>query len=403
MAAVNIERAKAAPLEIHVWMFETEKNITLPNALIPHFRNTKTLTVRSISSFGEFIETFPNFPHSMPNLQSLTLELDDIEGWNPPTDPFESLTHTLESLELIGVPLSPSLLTLGSLTRLTLHHYRFNLTLDTLLSFLEENRSLTSADLGIRFIEPSLRSSQRRSLIRSQLQSLQIYCNDNDVMDARALISGIPLRRGAELRVDSDHSELGDIISNASTTHLSNLLSPTFVEYGSSGESITLRGPNGFFSFHSSFLPERYIGLVEFPFLSLTTVREFRFTHYKIDSTTPLDPIVFHPPSFPALEALTIECNAHASYILSALLLNLSSSPSLKTLAFLDCDLSKDFMEGLIRFASDRKGTTSALLRYVLIVDSDGSFPSPDLVGRLRQHVTTVDVRMDNELPKDLT
>jgi len=51
-------------------------------------------------TFEEFAQMVPNFPQSMPNLQSLTLMLDDTNGWNPPTDPFESLTHTFEELSL---------------------------------------------------------------------------------------------------------------------------------------------------------------------------------------------------------------------------------------------------------------------------------------------------------------
>ena len=401
MAAVNLERAKAAPLEIHVWMFEATEQPTFPDVLIPHFRNAKTLAVRCISSFEGFAEMFPDFPQSMPNLQWLTLELDDIEDWDPLTDPFESLTHTLEGLELLDIPLSPSLLTHRSLTRFCLHHRQFNLSLDTLLDFLEENRSLTSVNLWIGFIEPSLRSSQRRSLMRNQLQYLEIHCDN--VMDARALISNVPLQRGAELRIYSEYKGLDDILSGISTTHLSNLLVPTFAAYASHGWSISLRGPNGIFSYCRNQGVRRFVGFVEFPFLPLTNVREFRLEHHRVMSMTPHDPIVFHPSSFPALEALTLECDAHSLYVLSTLLSNPSSSPSLKTLAFLDCDLSEDFMDELIRFASERKGTTSTWLHHVLIVHQDGKFPSADSVRRLRLHVTIVDVRMDDKLPKDLT
>ena len=122
---------------------------------------------------------FPDFPQSMPNLQSLTLELDDIEGWNPLTDPFESLTHTLEGLELLSIPLSPSLLTHRSLTRFCLHHRQFNL-------------------------------------------------------------------------------------------------------YASHGWSISLHGPNGIFSYCRNQGVRRFVGFVEFPFLPLTNVREFRLEHHRV-------------------------------------------------------------------------------------------------------------------------
>jgi len=110
MAAVSLERAKAAPLEISVLLYTARNNPVFPGIFIPHFRNTKTLTVGSISTFEEFAKMFPNFPQSMPNLQSLKLEFNNIEGWDPSADPFELLAHTLEDLTLINIPLSPSLL-----------------------------------------------------------------------------------------------------------------------------------------------------------------------------------------------------------------------------------------------------------------------------------------------------
>ena len=175
MAAMNLKRTKAAPLEIQVFMTQAKNSPTLPNVLIPHFRITKTLTVRSISSYEEFTRMFPIFPQSMPNLRPLTLESENIEGWNSLTDWFDSLTHTLEGLELLDIPPSPTFLACGSLTSFILHHRQFGLPLDILVDLLERNHALTSADLRTEFVEPSLRSSQRRSLVRNQLQCLHIY------------------------------------------------------------------------------------------------------------------------------------------------------------------------------------------------------------------------------------
>ena len=405
MAAVSLERAKAAPLEICVRMSMAMNYPTFHDILIRHFRNTKILAVEDISTFEGFTKMFPNFPQSMPNLRSLTLKLDNIEGWHPSVDPFEAVAHTLEDLKLFDIPLTPSLLTLGSLTELALHDRRFNLPLDTLLNFLEENHSLTSADLSIEFIAHPLRSSRRRSPMRNRLRYLRIWCEN--VEDAQALISNIPLQRGANLKLQSYRKVLNDILSGISTTHLSNLLSPTFMSYLSCGSTLCLRGPNGVFSFYSAYIFERFTDFVELPLLPLTNVREFRLTLYGPAATDPLDPIVFHPSSFPALEALTILCNTiegdtNSFRTLSPLLSNPSSSPSLKTLAFLNCNLSEGFMEELTRFASDRKNTTSAWLHRVLIVRRDGKFPSTDSVERLRRHVMIVDVWMDRKLPEDL-
>ena len=118
---------------------------------------------------------------------------------------------------------------------------------------------------------------------------------------------------------------------------------------------------------------------------------------------SPLNPLVLPLSFFPALETLAIECETSVPYLLSALLSNPSSSPSLKTLAFLDCNLSEQFMEELTRLASDRRNTTSARLDRVVVVDSGGKFPSPASIDALEEHVPTVDVRRGTRLPADLT
>ena len=75
----------------------------------------------------------------------------------------------------------------------------------------------------------------------------------------------------------------------------------------------------------------------------------------------------------------------------------------MKTLAFLDCNLTEDFMEELARFASNRKNTASTRLHRVVIVDSKGKLPSVVSVDALGKVVPVVDVRMSKELPGDLT
>jgi hypothetical protein len=403
MAAVCLERARAAPLEISVDMYMEYPRF--PNIIAPYFQNTETLAINSIPTLEEFTRMFPNFPQSMPNLRSLTLALNNVEGWDLSIDPFESLTHTLTHLSLINIPLHSSFLRLRTLTELTLTNSRFNLHLDTLLNFLEENHSLESVDLRVKFTEPSLLSSQRPAMMGNQLRYLSIRCRN--AMDAQAIISNVPLRSGAHLEIYSNcDAGLNDILSGISTTHLSNLSSPTSMEYQSHIRSIRLRGPNGIFSFRGPSYPGEPVEFVEFPLLPLANVREFRLIHHNAMRwrAIPLGPVVFRPSSFPALETLAIECDINISYALSALLSNPSSSPSLKTLAFLNCDLSEDFMEELTRFASDRKNiTTSAWLHRVLIVQRDGRFPSVDSVDKLRRYVTIVDVWMDTKLPTDLT
>jgi len=226
-----------------------------------------------------------------------------------------------------------------------------------------------------------------------------------DAAETRALIPNIALQRGAHLEMAycGRHTGLNDILTGISTTHLSNLPSPAFIEYQIHPREIQLFGPNGRFSFIGSHVFSEYDPFVEFPLLPLANVRELRLRHCsqwsKFYPKPPTLPLAF----FPALETLSIEGEANILHRLSTLLSNPSSSPSLKTLAFLDCDISSQFMEELKRFASDRKNTTSARLHHVIIVDSGGKFPSTGSIDWLKEHIPTVDVRRGTMLPADLT
>ena len=147
LAEANLERAKSALLEIHLDMGGIREDPQFLDLLVPHFRNTETLqltclrTIEDLSLFSQ---------HPMTNLQSLTLSGDEGGDWDQSINLFESSTHTLRYLTLLAIPLYPSFLQFRSLMELDLFDYCFNLHLDTLLDFLEANRSLKSAKLKIR-------------------------------------------------------------------------------------------------------------------------------------------------------------------------------------------------------------------------------------------------------------
>ena len=405
MAVVSLERAKAAPLKISFNMFRDAKNRpSFPKIIIPYIQNTGTLEVYHIPSTEEFTNAFPNFPRSMPALRSLTLSpyIDIDIDWDESTDLFEGFVPALEFLSLEYIPLYPSLLGLRTLTEVIIQHPQFDLHLDTLLDFLEANHLLESATLEISFLESSLRTSKRRTAMKNQLRRLSI--DSWKVVDIQTLVSSIPLRTGSHLTIGTTYRKirLKETLPDISTAHLSNPQSPTFFELKNQKafRSILLRGAGGTFSFQSDSTPEE--PFEDFSELPLTKVREVRLLSFGTDSLViPAFPL----SSFPLLETLAVEQLGCGNIlgIISSLLSNPSSSPALKTLAFLNCNLSEEFMEGLTKFASERQKTaTSTWLYRVLIVHEDGIFPQAASIRRLRDYVKVVDAQMGNRLPRDL-
>ena len=273
--------------------------------------------------------------------------------------------------------------------------------LDTLFDLLEENRSLESVDLEMDFNGIAVSIPQRRTVAVDRLQHLSITFRD--VVIGQTLISSIPLRRGAHLEIalSGEYTGLGlhNILYDNSTTHLPTLLSPTFMKYRSFPREVRLIGPNGSFSYDRV----RYSGIpltgfagtpfLEFLVLPRADIRELHLVYH--------DPsIMFDPSSFPALEALTIECGTNVSRLFFALFPDPSSFPSLKTLRFFNCVITEEFMEELTWFASDRRDTASVWLDRVVIAHWNGNFPTVASIRRLEEHVPIVDLQLTNTSPR---
>jgi hypothetical protein len=398
LAEVCLKRARTAPLKIWLNVGEFNKQRQFSRLIAPYIQNTVTLEVSGLRSPRDLATALPKSPRSMLNLQTLDLSLSiHAPDWDASGDPFEPFPPSLKHLLLYDIPLYPSILNLGTLTEFFLHNYRFNQPLDTLFNILEGNSSLKRVVLRISFRSPTLCTSQRRVPINNKFQHLSI--TGYELEEIRALISAMPLQRGADLEIKSLNSSVGlnNFLSCIPSTHLAILQSPTRV--ASCEGVIQLSGPNGSFSF--SGLSASEMSLVGLSPLSFNNVRELRFGYPKPreSATTPR---VFDPSPFPALETLAIEHDASVSTTLSTFLSLPESSPSLKTLAFLDCKISKGFMKKLAQFASDRKSTTSAWLHRIVILYSNGTHDA-NHIHTLGKHVPVVEVRFGAELPTDLT
>ena len=223
LAALSLERARAAALEVYLNVDTANPGIV--DLLAPYAQNIDTLWITGLTTIEKLRRALPKFPRSTPILRSLLL--DSVVHRDQSIDPFESLACTPEYLAFFEIPLYPSILRLRSLTGFSYFAYEFDLHLDTLLDFLEQNHMLECVILDVRFKEASLRSSRRRTTIGNRLRYLSIYCRG--AANSQAIISRIALQKGAQLDITTNSSGgLNDILSGVFTTHLLNLPSPTF-------------------------------------------------------------------------------------------------------------------------------------------------------------------------------
>ena len=410
LAELSLERAKAAPLEVSITFGFGNRSFDL---LLPHAHKVVSLECDGLTAMEELAQALPNFPKSMPKLQSLSLSSHTYNDRGRVIDPFDFSTHTtLRKLSLYDFPLLPSFLGLRALTEFNLLATGRSLHVDTLLRFLEENQSLEHASLNVNFEDASLSRPRRQIPIKSTLQYLLVFCGDEGV--AKLLISNIALRKGATLELT--HARCGAferILSGVSTTHLPGLSSPISMEYQLSPRRIQLLGTDGSSFMYASGEGPPLLG-VEFPVLRLANMREIRFKCYR--SWVPSH---LHLSSFPSLEILAVGAHDTGDLFaydddspfdlftprgsLSPVLPDPRSSPSLKTLAFLDRAITEDFMAKLTRVALDRRNHTSTSLRRVVIMNSEGRFPSVGSIKRLRKYVSIVELLEGKELPKGLS
>ena len=407
IAELSLNRCKAAPLDL--WIHVGQGGITpgFSDLITPYIQNIKHLNVYSFSPQEKFFQTFEDLLPLTPNLQSLTLFGGMVDApLDRPNDPCGQLLSSLTSLYLSSVPLYPSFLRLTTLKDFTIHHNRLNLRLDTLLDFLEQNRSLERAEIDVKFTQDSLLDLRRRAPIKNRLRHLSI--SSHSAVDLYAFISNIVIQKGAHLELGLFDQNTGPehARSVVSTVHQLNPRSYTSMEYRpieGSVRTIQLHGPDGSFSLKRRPAEAPF---TEFPLPTLNNIQTF---HLKRNVLDPRARPRFAPTSLPlsflpALEMLVIEREMDALHLLWILFSNPSSSRSLKTLAFFDCYIDDEFMRGLIRFSSNRKGksTTSAPLHRVVIVNSGGRLPPFTLIDELGKYVPVVDVRVGKVLPSDL-
>ena len=397
-----IERAGAVPLAVGIVVPDVKGNSSFFKALLPHVARVAHLSLIGYFSIETLADDLPGFFTSpMPNLTSLELEqaanpIQPFPSCEAPVPPVFQNVSRLKSLHLTRTPLYPALFGITSLVELKLIGPNTHFHFGTFVEFLASNPNLEIADLDVSFAEDSVRTAPARMSSLVRLRHLSITCGKLD--DTNGLLSRIHFPRGICLEVSCPDTTLGSSSWLPSfRTHIRGILAPfTTVRFRASPGETHVSGTNGSLSLRYS-TTELYWHPTFFLFPA-TSVREF---HVNVSPWvfTP-EILVFILTQFPALETLVVaEVTSFATGTFDQLAGQSPLCPSLKTIAFFNCELTAGELEEFEGVVAKRRSSAVAWLYRVVIISSTGALPDYTLIQRLRQHVPCVNVGVDDKLP----
>lgn len=404
MTSLCLERAGAVPLAVDITISDIRCDKDFLGPLLPY---TSRISCLRLAGFL-FVETvavrLPGLFHSpMLNLTSLELEqtIEPIDplplSENPPSSVFQHVAK-LKSLCLTRTPLYPALLNVMSLRELKLLGYTNPFRFGTLIRFLHSNPNLETVVLDIHFVEGSVEIAPVANAPLPRLQHLSVTCSK--AVDSRGLLSCISLPRGVHLEVTStqpdQHAQLGTFLPSPPTPVLEMLGPITTIKTQLTPQELQVFGDGSAFIFRSS---KALLGIhPEFMLFSTATVRELY---------TNIHPFTYHVVTaipwllglLPALETLAFSKIAFPLGLLSALTQEPVLCPALRTIAFFDCGVNSDLIQGLGEAITKRRDLMAARLYQVVIVDSAGMLPDLASIQQLRKSIPCVKARMDDKLP----
>jgi len=361
------------------------------------------LRLAGYPSIGTVADDLPSFFGSpMPNLTSLELQqaaepAELFPSSETPAPPVFQNVEKLGSLLLTRTPLYPALFAIKSLRELKLLGYTSLFNFGTFVGFLRSNLELESVTLDIQFVTDSVEAAPTKKVPLSHLRHLSITCSKP--IDSKGLLSSISLPQAIHIEVISTHSgeplQLGSFLPSPPTP-IRKLLAPiTTIKTQITPWEIQLFGNDSVFTFRSR---ERLLKLhPEMLLFPLTAVREL-YTNLRPYAYTEIL-LSAMMKVLPALEILAISKTAFPAGLLSALTVEPASCPSLRTIAFFDCDIDSDTIKNLGEAIAKRRDSMGARLYRVVIVNSTGTPPDLTSIQQLRMSVPCVEVRVDDKLP----
>jgi len=396
-------RAGAIPLTVSILVSGINWDRAFLQTILPHTSRISHLSLVGYSSIETVADDLPGFFDSpMSSLTSLELEQTEepTESFPSNVTPapllFQSVSK-LKSLCLTRTPLYPALFNTASLVELKLVGYAGTLHFWGFIEFLQSNPNLQIVTLDLQFAEGSVRVVPERTASLPQLRHLAFTCGS--AADARRLFSCVSLRRGAHIEIRGSQSNMcGDLAAflPCTPTPIQQLLTPiTTIKYHHSPRCLHVFSGDGQLSLVSSKTPSTIYN--EFDLFVAEAVREF---HANISYIPPNSNHLSWPlERLPALEALVLSTARLDPGSLSALAEEPILCPSLKTIAFFDCEVTGDVIKELEEVLATRRHSTAARLYRVVIVSNTRALPDFQLIHQLRKFVPCVDVGVGDKLP----
>ena len=397
MVPLCLERAGAVPLTVTISVSDVIGDEDFLQALPPHTTRISHLYLTGYSSIERVADDLPGFFASpMSNLVSLELEqtedpVDSFPSNETPAPPLFQNISKLKSLHLIRTPLYPAVCSTTSLVELKLVGYTGTLDFGKFIGLLHSNPNLEIVALDLQFTGGSVWTIPERTTSLPQLRRLAFTCGN--AADVRGLLSCVSLPRGVHIEIQGTQSNPDDHLGSflpRPPTPIEQLLTPiTTIKYHHSPRWFQVFGGDGRLSFQ--YPHTRSNTYVEFNQFVTETTREFHTNIYH-HLSWPLERL-------PTLEALVLSGTTPFTGSLSALAEEPILCPSLKTIAFFDCEITEDVIEELERVLAKRRNSTAARLYRVVIVSKTQALPDIRLIHQLRKFVPRVDVGAGDELP----
>ena len=401
MVPVCLERAGAVPLVVNISVSDVREDEDFLQALLPHTSRISHLSLTKYSSIEKVADDLPSFSASlMPNLTSLELEQTEEPTESFPSDevpahPLFQNVSKLKSLHLTRTPLYPVVMSVTSLVELKLVGH--TIPFGKFIGFLHSNPNLELVTLDLQFTRVSAGIAPEKVASLPRLRRLVFTCGS--ATDARGLFSCVSLRRGVQIAIQGSQTnpcaDLASFLPHPPTpTH--QLLTPiTVIKDQTSPRWLRMFSDDGQLSFRSPKTPSKMYD--EFSLFVTGTVREFHVEIYRLDPDG--GRLAWPLARLPALEALVLSGTRLSPGSLSLLEKEPILCPSLRTIAFFDCEVTGDVVRELEEVLTKRRGSTAARLHRVVIVNNTRALPDLQLVHRLRKFVPRVDIGVGDELP----